>query len=130
MILAGGASWVVREDETVVQASQPCRVFGAVLSWLGISYGTSYNGRILGLLKKHAAIARRSQQNSMFQGMTGKTQGDLHGQLRDLLMFFHAFGLPAKTGTSFVFNGDFVDRGAHQLEALPFGMFGCAERLE
>lgn len=51
MILAGGASWVVREDETVVQASQPCRVFGAVLSWLGISYGTSYNGRILGLLK-------------------------------------------------------------------------------
>ena len=51
MILAGGASWVVREDETVVQASQPCRVFGAVLSWLGISYGTSCNGRILGLLK-------------------------------------------------------------------------------
>jgi len=71
MILAGGASWVVREDETVVQASQPCRVFG-----------------------------------------------DIHGQLRDLLMFFHAFGLPAKTGTSFVFNGDFVDRGAHQLEVI------------
>jgi len=71
MILAGGASWSLRDDETVVQISQPCRVFG-----------------------------------------------DIHGQLRDLLMFFHAFGLPSKTGPSFVFNGDFVDRGAHQLEVI------------
>ena len=44
-------------------------------------------------------------------------QGDIHGQLRDLLLFFHAFGLPTKSGPRFVFNGDFVDRGAHQLEA-------------
>eukprot|EP00435_Cladocopium_sp_Y103_P028578 s4367_g7.t1 len=71
MILAGGASWALRDDETVVQISQPCRIFG-----------------------------------------------DIHGQLRDLLIFFHAFGLPTKTGPSFVFNGDFVDRGAHQLEVI------------
>lgn len=42
--------------------------------------------------------------------------GDTHGQLRDVLMLFHAFGAPsAALDTSFVFNGDFVDRGKHQL---------------
>eukprot|EP00913_Durusdinium_trenchii_P035801 g33500.t1 len=71
MILAGGASWTLKDDATVVQACEPCRVFG-----------------------------------------------DIHGQLRDLLIFFHAFGLPTKTGPHFVFNGDFVDRGAHQLEVV------------
>lgn len=44
--------------------------------------------------------------------------GDLHGQLRDLLLFFHAFGMPGRDGTTFVFNGDFVDRGRHQLEVV------------
>jgi len=45
--------------------------------------------------------------------------GDLHGQLRDLLMFFWAFGSPDQhDAPSFVFNGDFVDRGDHQLEVV------------
>jgi len=44
--------------------------------------------------------------------------GDLHGQLRDLFMFFHAFGIPGETSTNFVFNGDFVDRGQHQVELI------------
>lgn len=44
--------------------------------------------------------------------------GDLHGQLRDLLLFFHAFGMPGRDSTSFIFNGDFVDRGRHQLELI------------
>lgn len=44
--------------------------------------------------------------------------GDLHGQLRDLFMFFHAFGMPGETSTNFVFNGDFVDRGSHQVELI------------
>eukprot|EP00927_Polykrikos_kofoidii_P012674 TRINITY_DN15490_c0_g1_i1.p1 TRINITY_DN15490_c0_g1~~TRINITY_DN15490_c0_g1_i1.p1 ORF type:complete len:839 (-),score=142.09 TRINITY_DN15490_c0_g1_i1:52-2481(-) len=47
-----------------------------------------------------------------------KVFGDIHGQLRDVLMLFHAFGLPSETSPSFVFNGDFVDRGAHQLEVV------------
>jgi len=43
--------------------------------------------------------------------------GDLHGQLRDLLLILFAFGLPSskKLDQKLVFNGDFVDRGAHQL---------------
>mmetsp|Transcript_137175 Transcript_137175/g.242507 ORF Transcript_137175/g.242507 Transcript_137175/m.242507 type:complete len:690 (+) Transcript_137175:111-2180(+) len=44
--------------------------------------------------------------------------GDIHGQLRDLLLLFHAFGMPNETNVSFVFNGDFVDRGCHQLEVI------------
>lgn len=45
--------------------------------------------------------------------------GDLHGQFRDLLLLFRAFGSPdERHAPSFVFNGDFVDRGSHQLEVI------------
>ncbi|CAK0845187.1 unnamed protein product, partial [Prorocentrum cordatum] len=45
--------------------------------------------------------------------------GDIHGQLRDLLLFFWAYGTPYEhNAPSVVFNGDFVDRGAHQLEVV------------
>jgi len=44
--------------------------------------------------------------------------GDIHGQLRDMLLFLHCYGMPGDKGTEFVFNGDFVDRGAHQLEVI------------
>eukprot|EP00438_Fugacium_kawagutii_P011244 Skav211185 [mRNA] locus=scaffold884:195310:199667:+ [translate_table: standard] len=51
--------------------------------------------------------------------------GDLHGQLRDMLLLFAAFGFPGstedtvdETQMSYVFNGDFVDRGAHSLEVI------------
>lgn len=44
--------------------------------------------------------------------------GDLHGQLRDMLLLFHDFGLPHAHGEQFVFNGDWVDRGKHQIEVI------------
>lgn len=48
-----------------------------------------------------------------------KIFGDIHGQLRDLLLLFHAFGHPDKeAGPIYIFNGDFVDRGSHQLEVI------------
>lgn len=48
-----------------------------------------------------------------------KVFGDIHGQLRDLLLLFHTYGVPGEDpNLSFVFNGDFVDRGAHQLEVI------------
>mmetsp|Transcript_116371 Transcript_116371/g.336116 ORF Transcript_116371/g.336116 Transcript_116371/m.336116 type:complete len:742 (+) Transcript_116371:81-2306(+) len=52
-----------------------------------------------------------------------KVFGDIHGQFRDLLMMFQQFGFPFHCGgdiqtTSYVFNGDFVDRGEHQLEVI------------
>lgn len=48
-----------------------------------------------------------------------KVFGDIHGQLRDLLLLFRAFSFPGDRGSPcFVFNGDFVDRGDHQLEVI------------
>ena len=52
-----------------------------------------------------------------------KIFGDVHGQLRDLLLLFGWYGAPTHQGgdvqtTSYVFNGDWVDRGAHQLEVV------------
>eukprot|EP00966_Prymnesium_polylepis_P037763 876812-Prymnesium_polylepis.1 len=52
-----------------------------------------------------------------------KVFGDVHGQVRDLLLLFDAFGFPShKRGdvqaTSYIFDGDWVDRGPHQLEVV------------
>mmetsp|Transcript_36656 Transcript_36656/g.67199 ORF Transcript_36656/g.67199 Transcript_36656/m.67199 type:complete len:676 (-) Transcript_36656:79-2106(-) len=52
-----------------------------------------------------------------------KLFGDVHGQFRDLIVLFGEFGFPTHCGgdiqdMKYVFNGDFVDRGAHQLECV------------
>jgi len=48
-----------------------------------------------------------------------KVFGDIHGQFRDMLLFLHNFGYPSGfNATNFVFNGDWVDRGKHQLETV------------
>merc|ERR1711957_230701 len=44
--------------------------------------------------------------------------GDLHGQFRDMLLLFHDFGFPHAKGDNVIFNGDWVDRGKHQLEVV------------
>ena len=43
--------------------------------------------------------------------------GDIHGSFRDLYYIIEKFGIPGKNN-SFVFNGDFVDRGSKQIEVL------------
>ena len=52
-----------------------------------------------------------------------KVFGDVHGQFSDLLLLFSEYGFPTHTAgdvesISYVFNGDFVDRGNHQLEVV------------
>jgi diadenosine tetraphosphatase ApaH/serine/threonine PP2A family protein phosphatase len=47
-----------------------------------------------------------------------KVFGDLHGQLRDMLLLLFHYGFPETQGPSFVFNGDWVDRGRHQVEVV------------
>jgi len=45
--------------------------------------------------------------------------GDLHGHFRDLLLLFVSYGGPDEhNAPMFVFNGDFVDRGEHQIEVI------------
>jgi len=43
--------------------------------------------------------------------------GDIHGQFRDLLLLLHDFGFAGR-GPTCIFNGDWVDRGSHQLETI------------
>ncbi len=51
-----------------------------------------------------------------------KIFGDTHGQYGDLMRLFTAFGAPSDTGdlcaTDYLFIGDYVDRGKHQLEVM------------
>jgi len=73
----------------------------------------------LALFAKTATKVLAVQPPLAMAGVPCRIFGDLHGQLRDMLLFFHAFGYPDEVdGPHFVFNGDFVDRGAHQLEVV------------
>merc|ERR1719281_2135033 len=63
------------------------------------------------------------QQSLVCVPAPAKIFGDVHGQLRDLLLLFRAYGYPShRSGdietTAYIFNGDWVDRGAHQLECV------------
>jgi len=75
------------------------------------------------MLSRAARVRFVAQPSLVRVNSPCKIFGDLHGQLRDLLLLFSRFCFPTQYGgdietTAYVFNGDFVDRGAHQLEVV------------
>lgn len=59
----------------------------------------------------------QQQQGEDEEEMSLVVVGDIHGQLQDLFTIFALQGLPSHTNR-FLFNGDFVDRGANGVEVL------------
>ena len=93
---------------------------------LCVLFGTRDPVLILRRFQLIASDARRivaAQPPLVLVRSPAKLFGDTHGQLRDLLCLFREFGFPSHRGgdvevVSYVFNGDFVDRGDHQLEVV------------
>ncbi|KAG2794668.1 hypothetical protein PC110_g20977 [Phytophthora cactorum] len=75
--------------------------------------------RILDEAEKLFRTLHESPMNSVDIPPGGKmvVVGDLHGQLEDLLTIMEKNGVPSSK-TWYLFNGDFVDRGAHGVEIM------------
>eukprot|EP00758_Cryptobia_borreli_P011390 Tbor_TRINITY_DN5650_c3_g2::TRINITY_DN5650_c3_g2_i4::g.8998::m.8998/K04460/PPP5C; serine/threonine-protein phosphatase 5 len=63
------------------------------------------------------AAGARYVNGRLHQGGKMIVVGDLHGQMSDLLHILWECGMPSES-TFYVFNGDFVDRGAYGVEVL------------
>ena len=79
--------------------------------------------RQITVVLRAAAIELRAQGTVVQAHAPVKIFGDIHGQLRDLLLAFREFGGPFNcTGDiefcQYIFNGDWVDRGSHQMETV------------
>jgi len=60
-----------------------------------------------------------SQPSLVEATVPAKVYGDLHGQFRDMLLHLFHWGFPeANGGPTLIFNGDWADRGKHQLEVV------------
>eukprot|EP00929_Paragymnodinium_shiwhaense_P070214 TRINITY_DN35546_c0_g1_i1.p1 TRINITY_DN35546_c0_g1~~TRINITY_DN35546_c0_g1_i1.p1 ORF type:complete len:776 (-),score=126.41 TRINITY_DN35546_c0_g1_i1:307-2634(-) len=84
---------------------------------LSFIFGTNYVEALL-LLANSARRLIMSQSIVATCDAPCKIFGDIHGQFRDLLFYLHVFGNPNNSDQNFVFNGDFVDRGSHQIEVI------------
>lgn len=95
---------------------------GSMLSW--ILEGGDELGKLKTLCEQATKVMQAQPVVSEVEA-PAKVFGDVHGQFRDMLLLFHFYGRPggeeagaAACPVSHVFNGDWVDRGRHQLEVV------------
>eukprot|EP00746_Dinoflagellata_sp_MGD_P015769 gnl/MRDRNA2_/MRDRNA2_135212_c0_seq1.p1 gnl/MRDRNA2_/MRDRNA2_135212_c0~~gnl/MRDRNA2_/MRDRNA2_135212_c0_seq1.p1 ORF type:complete len:478 (+),score=84.99 gnl/MRDRNA2_/MRDRNA2_135212_c0_seq1:109-1542(+) len=93
---------------------------GPGLAWASVSEGDKQKklGDAIKTLAKSAQRIISAEPTLLQASVPAKVFGDIHGQFRDMLLLLDDFGFPENSGTSFVFNGDWVDRGKHQLEVI------------
>eukprot|EP00439_Symbiodinium_sp_Y106_P030612 s513_g3.t1 len=87
---------------------------GAALEKL-LGKGESQQADKICLLAKACSRQCSSYPSLVRVRAPAKVFGDIHGQLRDLLLLFGGGDIQTM---SYVFNGDWVDRGEHQLEVV------------
>ncbi|KAG5509868.1 hypothetical protein JKF63_07513 [Porcisia hertigi] len=63
------------------------------------------------------AVGARVSNGRVFQGCKVVVVGDLHGQIADLLHILQESGMPSESNY-YIFNGDYVDRGACGVEII------------
>ena len=96
---------------------------GAALGRLMGGAGEADAGRMLQVLSAEVQRLACAQPTVVRVPAPAKVFGDIHGQLRDLLLLFAHHGFPSHRGgdiemAAYVFNGDWVDRGHHQLDVV------------
>jgi hypothetical protein len=73
-------------------------------------------------LLQEVTVLLASEPSMVSVRVPARVFGDIHGQIGDLLRLFRAYGRPDSCGdvmlVDYVFNGDFVDRGAHSCEVV------------
>ncbi len=124
-VVAAGQSLAARtahEDADMPDATWMAD--GAALSaLLGTNSPNELSERVIALAARVKTVVA-AQPTLVRAPAPAKVFGDIHGQLRDLLLLLRLYGYPSHTGggdietCAYVFNGDWVDRGAHQLEVV------------
>ncbi|ETW00195.1 hypothetical protein H310_07593 [Aphanomyces invadans] len=83
----------------------------------GVVLHSKYVMDVLSEAKKVFTALPTLQEIAVTEGEKLTVVGDIHGQLKDLFTIFTTNGLPSGKN-KYLFNGDFVDRGAYGTEVM------------
>eukprot|EP00930_Biecheleria_cincta_P028709 TRINITY_DN20021_c0_g1_i1.p1 TRINITY_DN20021_c0_g1~~TRINITY_DN20021_c0_g1_i1.p1 ORF type:complete len:634 (+),score=127.66 TRINITY_DN20021_c0_g1_i1:50-1951(+) len=114
------AKLISQETEDCFDCDWTSGVGKNLLSWM---FTSEYFDSLM-ILAKAGKKLLASQPVLATAKCPARVFGDIHGQFRDMLILFSAYGWPGvkptngEPATTFIFNGDFVDRGAHQIETI------------
>nr|CCC46532.1 putative Ser/Thr protein phosphatase, fragment [Trypanosoma vivax Y486] len=86
-------------------------------AWRVFTDAMNYLNTMPNVVRVSPPVGARVMNGRVNQGYKVVVVGDLHGQLADLLHILKESGMP-NDATYYIFNGDFVDRGANGVEVL------------